>query len=65
MSQPNNVLSHLTDVGSITALEALGLYGVFRLAARIFDLRKQGHDIITEVRRDHNGKSYARYVYAA
>jgi len=34
--------------------------GVLRLAARIEDLRKSGHNIITEEVK-HNGKTFARY----
>ena len=44
----------------ITPLDALGMMGVFRLAARIEELRKRGHNIVTEEVTD-NGKTYARY----
>jgi hypothetical protein len=33
---------------TLTALEALKMMGVFRLAARIEDLRRKGHNIVTE-----------------
>jgi len=59
MSQDNLILEHLRR-GPITAVQALNLYGCFRLAARINDLRKQGYDIRTEnVEKD--GKRHARY----
>lgn len=49
------------DAGNaITALDALGMMGVFRLAARIEELRKKGHNIVTE-EISKNGKTYARY----
>lgn len=49
------------DAGNaITAMDALGMMGVFRLAARIEELRKKGHNIVTE-EVTQNGKTYARY----
>ena len=54
------VFAHLrTD--SITPREALDLYGIFRLAARIFDLRQAGHQIITLRVRNSEGNPYAEY----
>lgn len=45
----------------ITALDALREAGVFRLAARIADLRADGHAIETEMIRTDSGKRVARY----
>jgi len=59
MSQTLNILNHLNKK-PITALEALDKYQCFRLAARINDLRMQGHTIHTEV-TVKNGKRYATY----
>lgn len=42
------VLQHLQRFGSIEPLTALREYGAYRLGAVIFDLRKEGYDIITE-----------------
>jgi hypothetical protein len=47
-SQTEAILEHLKSGKTITPIEALNLYGSFRLAARISDLRQQGHNIITE-----------------
>ena len=59
MNQSDRILDHLRG-GPITGIEALNLYGCFRLAARVNDLRKLGHDIATEtVKKDK--KSYASY----
>ena len=45
---------------SITALEALNRYGCFRLASRIYDLKKQGWRIDKKaIVKD--GKTYASY----
>lgn len=58
--QNAHILVHLQDKGPITPLEALSLYGCFRLGARIWDLKKRGHDIQTTMIRV-GGKSVAQY----
>lgn len=63
-TQLSHLRAHLKSGRSITPLEALGLYGVFRLAARIKELRDYGWDITTEIRKDPNGKVYATYQLA-
>ena len=45
---------------SITAVEALEKFGCFRLAARIEEFRKQGHNITTETVK-RGDKEFARY----
>jgi helix-turn-helix protein len=68
MSQHSNpiqeemVLDHLIRHGPITPLQALQLYGIFRLAARIFRLRQDGHKIITNRLRTNTGKTVGEYV---
>lgn len=61
------VLRHLRESGSITSDEAWRMFGVTRLSAIIFNLRKKGHDIetVTEGCTDRYGHAvnYARYVY--
>ena len=42
--QTDRVLAYIQEYGSITQLEALNL-GVFRLASRISDLKRQGYPI--------------------
>ena len=56
------VHAHLAYIGSLTPLEALDLYGVWRLAARVYDLRQVGYNIITYWETNQTGKRYARYV---
>jgi hypothetical protein len=51
-SHNGKVLNHLRLGKRITAYEAVHLYGIYRLAARINDLRKAGHDIKSEDIRD-------------
>jgi len=60
ISQNKAILRHLKTGRAITPIEALNLFGSFRLSARIFNLREQGHDIIT-TRINKNGKNYASY----
>ena len=60
VSKQEKVLKHLQSLGSITPLEALELYGSFRLGALIFNLRKEGHDIETNIVPK---KGYAKYTY--
>lgn len=62
MSQTQTILRHLQQGKSITHLEAFGVYGVHRLAARIHDLRGQGHDIISTEHLDERGRRYVRYA---
>ncbi len=45
---------------SLTTLEALTMFGCFRLAARISNLRDEGMDIHTEI-VEINDKRVARY----
>jgi cbb3-type cytochrome oxidase cytochrome c subunit len=54
------ILNHLQQGDGITALDSLRLYGVLRLAARIEELRKDGHTIVTQTVRVGR-KEIARY----
>lgn len=49
MTQNERVLQHLKTYGSITPLEAFDEYGILRLGARIFDLKKRGINISSEM----------------
>lgn len=67
-SQKDQILEHLEKHGSITPLEAQTLYGCMRLGARIWDLKHDGHAIITELVEvnTRSGKAHiARYRLAA
>ena len=48
-SQNERVLKHLEVAGSITPLEAIQYMGCLRLGARIYDLKKMGHNIKTQL----------------
>ena len=45
MTQCDRVLKYMNDFGSISQAQAMRDLGVMRLAARIGDLREQGHQI--------------------
>lgn len=60
MSQTDMIRDHLNEGNSITPLEALTLYGCFRLSARIKNLRDEGWDIVTDTIHS-NGKRFASY----
>ena len=65
MTQNEVVLRHLLDNRSITSLEAMNKYGIMRLGARVYDLKKQGYPIKAFLRigKSRNGESmvYAEY----
>jgi hypothetical protein len=52
---------HLKERGHLTQLEALGVYGIYRLAQRIHELRAKGVPITTTNKRDSKGRQYAEY----
>lgn len=59
-SQAGAILLYLQSGRGLTALEALDLFACARLAARVKDLRRDGHDIETITRKE-NGKRFAEY----
>jgi hypothetical protein len=48
-SQKDLILEYMKKNGSITPLEAQRYIGCMRLGARIWDLRRDGHNIIREL----------------
>ena len=55
-SQKKVILEHLKSGKEITQLEATKKYGILRLGAIIYDLRKEGYKIST--RTVHDGNRY-------
>lgn len=45
--QARMILEHMQTIGPITRAEAMDIYGVGNVTARITDLRKAGHQIQT------------------
>lgn len=65
LTQRMKVLKYMMDFGSITPLDALKDLAVMRLGARIWDLEKQGFEIIHERETAKNrygeNTTYCRY----
>lgn len=66
MKQTESILQYMRTYGAITPLEALKDCGCMRLAARISDLRKAGHNItsrkVAVIRRDGSKAFVERYT---
>ena len=60
-TQKQCVREYLEKGRSITALQALGMFSVYRLAAVIHALKKDGFKTWSLREKDANGKSFARY----
>jgi hypothetical protein len=65
-SQKDKILEHLNLFGSIDPVQALQEYGIFRLAARIDELRRDAYEIdthlVSTINRFGNEVRYGRYV---
>lgn len=61
-TQKEKVLNHLIKNRSITPIQALNKYGVFRLAAVVRKLKDCGY-IIGSERVSKDGKSFAKYTW--
>ena len=64
-TQKERVLQYMQDFGSVNPLQAMKDLGVMRLAARISDLKEEGHKItrktVTAKNRYGNSVSFAEY----
>ena len=67
LSQRDDVIRHLMTEGSITAWEAIKEYGSTRLSAIVYELRKKGWNIesemVTSKNRYGNTVQFARYRF--
>jgi hypothetical protein len=61
-SQAGLILRHLQSGATLTALDALDLFGCNRLAARIADLRAKGYRVQSTLIELPNGKRVASYA---
>ena len=52
--QREQVLKYMEDFGSITPLQAVADLGIYRLAARISDLKKAGYKITKRMMKAKN-----------
>jgi len=60
-SQNKKILRHLSQGKKLTAYGALKMFGCFRLAARINDLKRLDHDIKKKMLRTPQGTNVAEY----
>lgn len=58
-SQKQQILDYMLEGNEITPMDALNMFGCFRLGARIADLRDEGYDIKTRIAK--TDKRYAIY----
>jgi len=58
--QEKTILNHLKD-RTITAMESVQMYGIYRLSARIYNLRQLGYNIVSHRMRTAEGKNFAKY----
>lgn len=63
MTQCERLTRHLNELGSITAAEAITEYGIYRLAARIAELKADGMPIRKDSVASKN--RYGETVYFA
>ncbi len=59
-SQISRILDYMLAGNSITPLLALQMFGSFRLGGRIYDLKKAGWNVQTEIVQS-NKKKFASY----
>lgn len=64
LTQKKIILGHLQRVGSIEPHTSLYKYGVYRLAAVICILRKEGYNIVTERMESINSHTGEPCCYA-
>lgn len=66
MKQTEQILDYMKNFGGITPMDALKDIGCMRLAARIADLKREGHRIKSEkvvVRRRDGSRAFVeRYI---
>jgi hypothetical protein len=60
-SQAGLILKHLQSGGTLTALDALDLFGCNRLAARVADLRGKGYNVKSRWLVTPSGKRVSEY----
>ena len=59
-SQCKRIATYLNGGGILTPMDALDMFGCFRLSARIADLRRSGYRIKTKLVTE-KGKTFASY----
>lgn len=62
VTQEEQVLEYMRKHGSMTSMDAFRTYQITRLAAVVFNMKKDGYDIETVYERSQYGTRYGRYV---
>ena len=60
ITQIGQIKEHLLAGNSLTPIEALNMFGAFRLSAVVFKLKEQGLNIKTDIISEDN-KRFAKY----
>lgn len=63
LTQTQAIQKHLQDGNSITEMEALNMFGCFRLASRIYDIKQNWVKVVKEM-IGKRGASFASYRVA-
>ena len=58
-SQKSAILAYLQSGRTLSPIEALNMFGCFRLGARVYDLKQEGHNI--QMKLSRGDKKYAEY----
>lgn len=61
MTQEQQVLLHMKTAGTITSMQAFNLYGITRLADRVFKLKKKGYSINKRTKPNKEKGTHAEY----
>lgn len=64
-SQREQIREHLKAGKTLTPLQALELFGCFRLSGRVLELRQEGLPIETTIRETEGGARIAEYKLVA
>ncbi|HNQ69638.1 MAG TPA: helix-turn-helix domain-containing protein [Bacteroidales bacterium] len=62
-SQEKQIRQYLSEGNRLTPLDALRLFGCFRLSARIYDLKKSGFSVQVRKIQTLDGKTVAQYFH--
>lgn len=65
MTQKEKVLKHLQRYGKISNVTAVSKYQIYRLSEYIRELRLEGHNIETDMKKNKKtGAKWGEYVYS-
>lgn len=62
--QARKILAHLEKGKTITPMESMIVYSIYRLSDCILKIRVAGYPVLTEEKQDAQGHKYARYRLA-